>query len=140
MASRKDSERREGLLPLALAAMEAAVRRAPDITGNDDEAAALARSCSGSSALMAVRAEAYAAAWQLLRRAGSWSCSGLGAGCELCHHCAGCKGAAHLAGKGFCGGGHATLGEHRAVGKPRRLLQHPSCPGYLCCTPRARNV
>ncbi len=50
-ASRMDAERREGLLPLALTAAEAALRRAPDITGTDDEAAALARSCSGTKSV-----------------------------------------------------------------------------------------
>ncbi len=47
-ASPKDAARRGGLLPLALAAAEAAVRRTPDILGADVEVAAQARSYSGS--------------------------------------------------------------------------------------------
>jgi hypothetical protein len=63
-ASCKDAERREGLLPLALAAAEAAVRRAPDIMGVDVNVSAQARSCFGSmsGALTAVRTGAHLAA------------------------------------------------------------------------------
>ncbi len=51
-ASRKDAERREGLLPLALAAVEAALRRAPDVLLSPAaEVAAQARSCSGSKSM-----------------------------------------------------------------------------------------
>jgi len=48
-ASRTDAERREGLLPLALAAMQAAVRRAADVIDTDDDVAAVVRSCFGTS-------------------------------------------------------------------------------------------
>jgi hypothetical protein len=46
--SRKDVERLEGLLPLALAAAEAALRRAAGSLSTPIEVAAQARSCSGS--------------------------------------------------------------------------------------------
>jgi len=47
-ASREDAERREGLLPLALAATEAALRRTRDIFSIAADVATQARSCSDS--------------------------------------------------------------------------------------------
>jgi hypothetical protein len=164
MVPRKDAERREGLLPLALTAAEAAVRRA----GRSEHHCRSGRSGAlmlwlHVCVLLTVGAAAHPAAWQLCALAVSQrrlqarllqpAALNAAAGVQAVT-CAsdlvlavGSVDIVAPAAKALL----TSLVKVKSVASlpgsfihtallvsPRRLLQHPSCLGSQCCTPHAR--